>query len=1071
MPAAQVADAQVVDGRTRAGRSPDSALRERGAGAGARPSVLTVIRPALTAILLAVTTLQGWSNVWKIITDGFRLRTRAAGGCATVITINPGHRQRFGRPSATRKRYGRGLIASAVALGSALAVVFSQQAFAASPPSVKAAAHRVKHVRSPQAGARALAATGRAVTTDQAALEQAYASARHLPKNAIGGLRAGSLHLATVPATGAKWAVAGFTPSAAATANERVGFQDGASTGVFTQAPGQAWRLVQSAAEPYACSPALSAAIRTAWRLRQPAGGCGAQPATAKRAATRARAAAPAASSIGQSIASKALSQVGIADTPAVTSFSGVDCDPYSTLVGPPTPNSDGCGPDSTFSVVDTNEAWCSDFAKWIWQQAGVTADMNTLNAGADSFYAWGKAQGQTLTVDSSAPAVGDAVVFYPPGTISTAAFADHVGIVTAVNSGGTVNLVNGDFLGDTNISVQYSTDVDLSTWASQVWSTGEQWVFVAPPTATQPAVPQAAITGPRAAEAGTAVSFSAQASEAGGSITGYLWTFGNGATATGADATHVFTNAGPQTVTMSATSSLGTVTTQTQAVDVFDQSSAVATTPNTAVWYSTQLVDQSFFAVSSSGALGQDAWNGAAWLDTAIPGQADPGTGPAVVNYPDANGNLEPHVFFRSAAGTLAQSSRADNGTWTTQTLAGQPAPGATIVAATGADPGLVQAGPQVFYATASGQLGESYQQGSSWVTATLPGPAASGGSLALADAVVANTLTEQLFYVDTQGALTMLSSASGQWAATTAAPATSVGTGSPLAALTTGPDGNGLEVFYVGAQGGLADATSGAAGQSWASASLPGTPAAGSSLTAASYLSSSGALTQNVFYLTASGSPSVTSYNGSAWTATALPGTATAVLGSGNYPEPGQPQRLFLAGGGGLELDATSGSTWAASTLPDTPATFAGRIELYAADATDDQSALSAAQAAGLPASQVTESFATAWADTLSGAYLVIAVGGPADNALYYNDCGWANPSGEDPGTTPFYDVIGPADALPGTGGYEDGAGQTAASTRSLATDLTYYAVHGALPSGVTSLPAAAGPADACSGEPSSS
>jgi hypothetical protein len=431
--------------------------------------------------------------------------------------------------------------------------------------------------------------------------------------------------------------------------------------------------------------------------------------------------------------------------------------------------------------------------------------------------------------------------------------------------------------------------------------------------------------------------------------------------------------------------------------------------------------------------------------------------------------------VFFRSASGTLAQSSQADDGTWTTQTLAGQPAKGATIVAATGADPGLAQAGPQVFYVTASGQLAESYQQGSSWVTATLPGPAVSGGSLALAGSlagsVVADTLTEHLFYLDTQGALTMLSSAGGQWQPVTVQPASAVGTGSPLAALTTGPDGNGLEVFYTDSQGRLADATSDAAGQTWASAELPGTPAAGSSLMAASYLPASGALSQNVYYLTASGQPSVTSYGGSAWTATALPGTATAVLGSGNYPEPGQPQRLFLAEGSGLGLDAASGSTWTASALPATPATFTGRVELYAADATDDQSALSAAQAAGLPASQVTESFATAWAGTLSGGYLVIAVGGPADNALYYNACGWANPSGEDPGTTPFYDVTGPMKTLPGTGAYEDGAGQTAASTRSLATDLAYYAVHGALPSGVTSLPAAAGPASTCSGEPSSS
>ena len=34
--------------------------------------------------------------------------------------------------------------------------------------------------------------------------------------------------------------------------------------------------------------------------------------------------------------------------------------------------------------MQNENETWCSDFTKWVWQQAGVTADMNTLNAGAE---------------------------------------------------------------------------------------------------------------------------------------------------------------------------------------------------------------------------------------------------------------------------------------------------------------------------------------------------------------------------------------------------------------------------------------------------------------------------------------------------------------------------------------------------------------------------------------------------------------------------------------------------------------------------------------------------------------
>ena len=72
------------------------------------------------------------------------------------------------------------------------------------------------------------------------------------------------------------------------------------------------------------------------------------------------------------------------------------------------------------FRVEDENEAWCSDFAKWVWQRAGVTADVNTLNAGSASFYDWGLDQGETMPVDGGTPAAGDAIVFFPPGTITT---------------------------------------------------------------------------------------------------------------------------------------------------------------------------------------------------------------------------------------------------------------------------------------------------------------------------------------------------------------------------------------------------------------------------------------------------------------------------------------------------------------------------------------------------------------------------------------------------------------------------------------------------------------------------
>jgi hyaluronoglucosaminidase len=147
--------------------------------------------------------------------------------------------------------------------------------------------------------------------------------------------------------------------------------------------------------------------------------------------------------------------------------------------------------------------------------------------------------------------------------------------------------------------------------------------------------------------------------------------------------------------------------------------------------------------------------------------------------------------------------------------------------------------------------------------------------------------------------------------------------------------------------------------------------------------------------------------------------------------------------------------------------PALFSYDVRLYAADPADYQAALAAASSAGLPADQVTQSFTTAWDQTSSGEYLVLAVGGPADDALYYNVCGWTAPDGLAAGSTPFYYSSGPLNTVPPMDEYENAAGETAADTQSLATDLAYYAVGGSYPAGVTP-PAPAAPAYACAGSP---
>jgi len=917
----------------------------------------------------------------------------------------------------------------------------------------------------------------KATATEGAALVRAYVNARGLPRAAVAGIRKGSLRVAADAATGTWWAMASFDPAADASARVKTGFQDGADTAVFTRTGSDAWRLTHITGAPFACSSAIPAAARSAWHLTRPAS-CSTTPAAARRAAlraraalpTRARAAAAAGTSLSSQIASIALNEVGVSVTPAETSFGSLDCDPFTTMDGPPTPNADGCGVNSSFNVVNENEEWCSDFAKWVWQQAGVTADINTLNAGANSFYAWGLQQGESLPVDSSSPAVGDAVVFYPAGTITSTTSADHVGLVTAVNSNGTINMANGDFLGSTNIGVQYNTSINLSTWAAQTWGSGEQWVFVAPPTAAQQAAPTASITAAANAVAGTSIPLTATASEPGGTISSYLWTFGDGVTASGSSVSHDFGDPGLYTVAMTATSSLGTATTTTWNIDVVSPSSAVASTQSDQVWYTSTPLIQDVYAGSSSAGVSEEAWDGASWLDQSLPGSVS-GNATAALNYPAADDALVPYVFFRGSGGTLAQTTGGD-GAWTTSTLAGTPESGSALVATTVNDAGSARgASPEVFYFASGGTPSESSDVGGSWTTSTLPGPAAGyAASLALADATTGGTPSQLLFYTD-GGELTVTSSGSAGWQTQQVNSPTGVASGTPLAALTSGPGGLTVSVFFVDADGQVAQATSAVGSGTWAVSELPGPAASTNGLTASNYQLANGSTSAEVFYIDTSGQPVEDSLSGTTWQSATLPGTATGLLGAAAFPAAGGPQQLFLADGSALIEDSatTSGGSWTASSLPGTPVTYAGRILLYAATSADYANAQAGASAAGLPQAQVTDNFDVAWAATLSGDYLVIAIGTAAVDALYVNDCGWSNPSGDDLGTTPFYYYVAPYYGLPGTDAFVNATAASSSKAVAAATDATYYALNDKLPSGVKSMPTLTGPDYECEGSPS--
>ncbi|HEY8091798.1 MAG TPA: CHAP domain-containing protein, partial [Polyangiaceae bacterium] len=94
-------------------------------------------------------------------------------------------------------------------------------------------------------------------------------------------------------------------------------------------------------------------------------------------------------------------------------------------------------------------EYWCADFARWVWENQGA-GNTSELNAAAGSFYVYGQNHG-TL---KNTPAVGDAVVFdwHGDGT------ADHVALVSQVNSNGTIETVSGDWNGQSGSEATFSS-------------------------------------------------------------------------------------------------------------------------------------------------------------------------------------------------------------------------------------------------------------------------------------------------------------------------------------------------------------------------------------------------------------------------------------------------------------------------------------------------------------------------------------------------------------------------------------------------------------------------------------
>lgn len=911
------------------------------------------------------------------------------------------------------------------------------------------------------------ASTGAASTTT--ALTQAFAAGRHVGAATIGAVRAGTLHTGT--ADGQTWAIASFAPADAAKPQQALSLQD-ADTGVFTETNG-GWHLVSTGL--YGCADGLPAALKTAWHIAAPSVCTGSAPAE-QSAAHQALAASPAdtATPIAQKIADIALGQVGVQTNPPVPNFNTVDCNPYSTMVAGFSSDSDGCGYNAGFKVENQNETWCADFAKWVWQQAGVTADTNTLNAGATSFEAWAVQQGEDPQVDTGTPEPGDAVLFYYPGNFP--GYADHVGLVTGVNADGSINMVNGDFAGDAAVDVQYDQNItNLSAFAASVENPGEQWALVTPPTAAQQANPTGRMDAASTAVDGAAAQFHASGSVPGGTITGYYWTFGDTrmTNETGADVTHVFSEPGTYTATVTITSSFGTTTTVRKNIQVAAASAGVASAPVDEIWYDPLPVAQYTFT-RTQGGLGVDYWNGGQWIQWAVPGNPDATGDITALTYPDAaDADVNTaHAFYRAANGSLAETAQTSSG-WQTQTLPGTAIAGGAVNATT--TPGGYA---EVFFVNQNRQLSADVQTASGWTAKVLdPAPVTEPGSLVLAD----TTGSPVILGVGPAGLVTSTTEIGPVWI--TVPVGAFAANDSSLAAATTAS--SVAEVFYTEPDGTLGEATQD--GLVWKTSTLPGTPATAGGKAATSYLlpsalpatvgdfpqppgtltdtSDTAPLGMEVFYLTASGTPAVTYDDGTGWQTKALPGTGESIAGASAYQVDEEPSNLYLNDAGAITEETTgarsgdpSGAWSAAPSLPTAPSTWANQIVLYAADSADTATAQAAAAAAGLPAQQVTTSFAAAWADTLDGNYIVYAVGTPAVRALYSNLCNWANPSDLAGPGTPFSYGVSPVNSLAqvGPGIFMNSAGATAADTLAITTDLAYYALHGALPPGVTTVPA---------------
>lgn len=134
--------------------------------------------------------------------------------------------------------------------------------------------------------------------------------------------------------------------------------------------------------------------------------------------------------------------------------------------------------PGSDCTIYGPCEQWCSLFAAWVWQHAGVPLPGSTADYGySGSLYTWAREHGGRVLPADARPSPGE-LVFYGQGPEAST----HVGIVIGVFPDGEIETVEGNYAG----TVSRVGPFDPARATSAAGEAAPVYGYAQPPAQTQ---------------------------------------------------------------------------------------------------------------------------------------------------------------------------------------------------------------------------------------------------------------------------------------------------------------------------------------------------------------------------------------------------------------------------------------------------------------------------------------------------------------------------------------------------------------------------------------------------------